>query len=118
MANYSFKNGVDLPAIPPDKIFKESNFYQLEPNTSIFPGITDLTFIRCNLTNCQIPPDATKISCRHVQVGFCTNLRPDLVDHGLSECIPECSHMTNKEEIWIDSTLVDTIYEYEDTQVI
>lgn len=117
MANYSFKNGVDLPAIPVNKTFLESNFYQLEPNTPIFTGITGLTFIRCNLTNCQIPPDAIKISCRHIQVSFCTNLRPDLVDRGLTEEIIECPHMISKEEIWIDSVLIDTIYEYADTQV-
>lgn len=118
MGNYSFKNGVDLPAVPSDKTFKECNFYQLQPNTEIFAGETGLTFIRCNLVNCQIPGDAIKVSCLHIQRSFCTNLRPDLIDKGLAACATECSHMTSKEEIWVDSALIDTLYEYADSEVV
>jgi hypothetical protein len=118
MANYSFKTGVDLPEVPENKTFTESNFYQLEPETEIFAGVTGLIFIRCNLINCKIPVGAFKASCYHAQYNFCTNLRPDLINRGLTACVTECSHMTSKEEIWIDSVLVDTVYKYVDTKVI
>lgn len=106
-----------MPDVPENKTFTESNFYQLLPETEIFAGITGLTFIRCNLTNCKIPVDAIKEGCRHVQYNLCTNLRPDLIDRGLTACVTECSHMTDKEEIWIDSVLVDTLYAYADSKV-
>jgi len=114
MANYSYKS---MPEVPEDKTFTADNFTQLKPNTEIFKGITDLKFIRCNLTNCKIPVDAETISCRHVQVSFCTNLNPTLVDRGFTECEIECSHMISKDIITIDSVAVDTIYKYQDTKV-
>lgn len=114
MANYSFKNSDELPE---GKNFLESNFCQLEPNTPIFTGISGLTFVRCNLTNCTIPADAITESCLRVQMSFCTNLRPDLMDYGLPECDVECAHMIRKDEIWIDGNLIETVYEYSDTKV-
>lgn len=115
MPNYAFK---PMPEVPEDKIFIEYNFYQLRPETEIFAGITGLKFIRCNLTNCKIPVDAELVSCRHVQYNFCTNLRPDLVDRGLSPCEIECEHMVSKDVITIDGMVIDTVYEYADEKVI
>lgn len=117
MANYAFTTGKSLPMVENGHEFKECNFCQLEPNTTIFSGVTGLKFIRCNLTNCTIPIDAVKESCIHRQISFCTNLNPDLTDYGLTGCATECVHMVNKDEVWVDGVLVDTIYEYEDSAV-
>jgi len=114
MANYSFK---PMPDVPVDKTFTGDNFYQLEPETEIFAGVTGLTFVRCNLTNCKIPVDAETVSCRHVQFEFCTNLRPDLIDRGLDACVTECTHMQSKEIISIDGVVLDTVYKYQDVRV-
>lgn len=117
MANYSFKTGNDLPEIPDNKTFEMCNFYQALPNTEIFVGVTGLTFVKCNLTNCTIPADTVTISCREVQYNFCTNLRPDLVDKGVPECEVECDHMVSKDVISIDDVVIDTIYEYADGRI-
>jgi len=115
MANYSFK---PMPDVPENKTFTQDNFYQLRPDTEIFAGVTGLKFIRCNLTNCKIPVDAEIISCRHAQLEFCTNRRPDLIDRGLEACEVECEHIASKDIIIIDSVVIDTIYEYQDKKVV
>lgn len=88
---------------------------QREPHTAIFAGITGLTFIKCNLTNCDLPPDAIVIDSPNRHREFCTNLRPRLIDKGISACIENCSHVIDTDIITIDGEVVDTIYHYEDT---
>lgn len=87
------------------------NFTQKFPHTSIGTGITGLKFKNCNLVNCDIPADATTESCNNTQISRCGHLNDDY------ECVAECEHMINKEDIMIDGVLIDTLYEYEDKVV-
>lgn len=118
MANYAFKNNDDLPDIPKNKTFTGCNFFQATPHTPIFEGVVGLTFRDCNLINCDLPNDATVISCNHNHYDFCTNLRPSLLQHGVEACAEECKHVVTKKEIVVDGDGVDTIYLYQPTKEV
>ena len=118
MANYSFKTGLDLPTVPEDKIIRDTNFTQAEPHTPIFIGMTGLTFLSCNLVNCDVPGDAIVEDCLVFQVSFCGHLHPEWVEKTrIDACIDECSHLIDTDEVWIDGVLADTIYHYKDQGV-
>ena len=49
-------------------IFDTCNFSQSEPHTPVLQGLTGLTFINCNLTNCDVPADSSLTNCNATQV--------------------------------------------------
>jgi len=114
MANYAFTTGKKMPSVSNGHVFEECNFTQAAPNTEIFKGVTGLVFRRCNLTNCKLPADAAIKSCVNQQIEFCTNLHPEWVDFLSAEDVI-CSHVVETDEIYIDGSLIDTIYHYADT---
>ena len=118
---YKYKNfRLELPTGTKDgDIFIGCNLIQIIPHTTICSGIVDLTFTRCNLTNCNVPKDAKVIDCggygRHKS--RCSHLHPEMIERGLSLCEENCSHVIGADEIWVDSILIDTIYYYQDKRV-
>jgi hypothetical protein len=117
MGNYSFKNTV-LPE-PVNGVVDGHNFTQSVPNTSIYDGYTGLTFLNCNLTNCEVPVGSVVIGSKYPRlVSYCSHNNPKLVIHGLPECAVECEHLIITDSVTIDSVVVDTNYTYEDKAVI
>ena len=112
MANYSL--GINpIPDVPNGSTFTGDNFLQMFPHTAILEGKTGLTFINCNLTNCDLPADAVTVGCRAHHLDFCSHLVPTWVDKGLPECAVDCEHVTDTDTITIDGVAVDTVYHYE-----
>lgn len=111
MANYAFKSP---PVVEDGHTFRTDNFMQLVPHTALFAGVTGLTFIDCNLTNCDLPADAVVQGGTFLHISFCSHLHEF---PGMALCDTECTHMTQKNEIFIDGVLVDTQYEYSDEVV-
>lgn len=96
-------------------VFDNCNIAQMNTHTEICAGKTGLTFIECNLLNCDIPKDSVVDDCLTVHKDFCSHLHPD---RGLSPvCAENCHHVIDVDEIWIDTLLVETVYHYEDTIV-
>jgi len=119
---YSFKNfRLSLPTGVENKDeFIGCNLTQVVPHTKICEGKTGLVFTRCNLTNCDVPPDAVVNDCggygRHKS--RCSHLHPELIAFGLSECVENCEHVVDTDEIWIDGVLIKKNYYYQDKRVI
>lgn len=110
MANYSFQD----PDIPDGSVINEGNFSQLAPDTAIMVGKT-LTINNGNFTNVRQQPEWTINGGNWTQKSFCSHLHPAWIALGLPDDVTECSHMISKEDISIDSVVIDTIYVYEDT---
>lgn len=104
----------ELPTVENGHVFTGDNFIQQYPNTPIFEGITGLKFINCNLTNCSLPGDAITEGSHPKQRNFCSHVHPRW---GLTECIENCEHVVDTDEIQIDGITVDTVYYYSDTEV-
>jgi hypothetical protein len=116
MANYSFKS--ELPE-PVNGVVEGHNLLQGNPHTKIYEGVSGLTFKKCNLTNCDIPPDAIKDDCCHGHVSFCSHLNLRwLVKGFIDQCPENCVHVVSTDSITIDGIVVDTIYHYEHLGVI
>ena len=115
MANYTFQIN-PIPDVANGHTFTGDNFLQMSAHTKILEGKTGLTFINCNLTNCDIPVDATtNIQPRHAS--FCSNLHPNWVARGLQTCAVNCEHVTSTDKVTVDGVLVDTVYHYSDKAV-
>ena len=110
MANYSFQD----PDLPNGSVINSGNFTQLLPNTEILKGKT-LVINGGNFTNVKKQPEWTVTGGNWTQIDRCSHRHPEWISKGLSECVLECSHMTSKDVIEIDGTVIDTIYTYEDT---
>lgn len=97
--------------------FLGCNFSQTVPHTKVLDGFTGLTFQKCNLINCDVPIDSIIDDCSHYKryVEYCTNLHPTKVN-GVP-CSENCSHVTETDNIIIDSVPIATIYKYEDKEV-
>lgn len=115
MANYSFSM-LPIPEVENGHTFEGDNFIQLYPHTAILVGVTGLKFIKCNLTNCDIPADATHDTAKG-QVSFCSHVHPNWVAKGLTECTQDCEHLVITDTIVIDGVTIDTVYHYEDKVV-
>lgn len=113
--NYGFMTGISLPIVENGHIFTGDNFIQQYPNTEIFTGITGLKFVNCNLTNCTLPGDAITDGSHPKQRSFCSHVHPRW---GLTECIENCGHVVDIDEVIIDGVAVDTTYHYADTAVV
>ena len=115
--NYSF--GIKpIPSVPNGTIFTGDNFCQLLPHTPILVGKTGLKFIKCNLTNCDIPVDAICEYTSPYHISFCSNIHPKWIEYGLTPCVQNCSHVVSTDTITIDGVIVDVVYYYEDNGVI
>lgn len=109
--NYSLER-LELLGAQPGDIFEHVNFSQLVPHTSILSGISNLTFIQCNLVNCDLPGDAIINGGNSTQISRCSHLHPKW---NMDQCVENCQHVVDTDEIIIDSVVVDTIYHYKDT---
>jgi len=114
MANYAFMTNDPIPDVENGHVFTGDNFIQKEPHTPILTGKTGLKFINCNLTNCSLPGDAITEGSHPKQRSFCSHVHPRW---GLTECIEECAHVVDTDEVIIDDIIVDTTYHYADTAV-
>ena len=92
--------------------FLNCNFAQVKPHTVIFKGVTGLRFESCNLLNCDIPPDAAKDDCLHLHKLYCSNIPGHKL--GIDECLEDCIHKIDSDEIRIDGQLIDKVNHYED----
>lgn len=115
MANYTFVTGNQIPDVENGHVFTGDNFIQQYPNTEILTGKTGLKFINCNLTNCSLPPDAITEGSHPKQRSFCSHVH---TRWGLTECIENCEHVIDTDEVTIDSVVVDTTYHYADKAVV
>lgn len=95
--NYSFQQ----PIFKDNETIENANLTQAVPDTEISPGVTGLTFIKCNLVNCKIPADAIALSCNNTQVSRCTNLNPYLIDYGVVACAEDCQHRIGDKKEWV-----------------
>ena len=117
MANYSF--GLrPIPDVENGHIFTGDNFTQLIPHTAILAGKTGLKFVKCNLTNCDVPVDSSFEFTQPHHHEFCSNLHPEWIKFGLGTCVQNCSHVISSDTITIDSVVVDTVYFYQDKEII
>jgi hypothetical protein len=114
MANYAFGR-IPIPDVKDGHTFRGDNFTQLVPHTKILEGKKELTFINCNLTNCDPPVDSKYEGCQPKHCEFCSNLRPDYVEkYGLKPCAENCFHVVVTDEVTIDSVkVVDAVKTYE-----
>lgn len=83
-------------------VFENVNFSQLFPHTKIFDGSINLTFIGCNLTNCDVPFGSEVVDCLQCHKSFCANLHPDWP---LPKEAEVCVHITNP------NTVIDKLKE-------
>jgi len=113
--NFSYDRRNEIDASNGD-IFVDCNFAQAVPHTAICEGLTGLTFIRCNLVNCDVPGDSVIEKCNTIQKSKCSHLHPGLAAW-LPECEEECDHVDVIDEIYVDGVLVDTVYYYKDEVV-
>lgn len=117
MANYSF--GIrPIPSVENGHIFKGDNFLQLLPHTPILVGVTGLKFTNCNLTNCDIPPDAVTEGCQPRHILWCSNLHPNWIEYGLTPCTENCSHVIEVDEVTVDGVSLGKVYNYSDKGVL
>jgi hypothetical protein len=110
--NWSFRDPGD--DIPDGSTINGGNFSQLEPGTEILIGKT-LTINGGNWVNVAQDEAWTVNGGNWTQVSRCSNLHPELIEKGLDECVENCSHVVDTDEVWIDGELVDTVYHYNDT---
>ncbi len=117
MPRYFF--GIDpLPDVENGHVFENKSFLQAAPHTAIFTGKTGLIFRRCNLTNCDIPPDTVMEQCLRAHMNFCSHVHPEWLRYGyISDCVEQCSHVVDSDQVTIDGVVVDTVYHYADTEV-
>jgi hypothetical protein len=100
-------------------IVEDCNLSQAVPGTQVCENFGQLTFRRCNLTNCAVPADSVIEDCNTFQVSKCSHLHPGLLEKGfIEECPAECDHVVDTEEVRIDGELVAIIYHRKDKVVI
>jgi len=104
------------PQFEPGQTVEGWNLTQLLPHTAIGVGVSGLTFVNCNLLNCDVPAAAVVEDCLTVQKSFCSHLHPEWIERGLPECSEDCEHVSDVDEIEIDGETL-TIYTYVDKVV-
>lgn len=115
MSNYSFQP--ELPE-PVSGVVEGHNLLRGQPHTKIYEGIRGLTFRKCNLTNCDVPPDAVVDDCLVGHVSFCSHLHDRWLDKNhIAQCGDDCEHLTETDEIVIDGQVVDSVKHYADRVV-
>jgi hypothetical protein len=116
MSNYAF-GIVPIPDVENGHTFTGDNFLQINAHTKILEGKSGLTFINCNLTNCDPPADSVYIGCAPRHCSFCSHEHPKFTKYGLAECAVDCAHVISTDSVVIDGVVVDTHYYYNDTGV-
>lgn len=118
MANYAFTTGKALPQAENGQRFERCNFARLQPHTKIFEGITGLRFFECNLTNCDLPPDAVieGTDC-HGHIEYCGHVHPKWIEKGVPDCAENCAHVTSTDVIKVGGVTVETVYHHSDKVV-
>jgi len=86
------------PKFKDGETIKGWNLTQLNPHTKICEGVKGLTFIDCNLMNCDIPEDAKVVDCLQVHKSFCSHEHPKWVKKGLKECSENCEHFIQEKD--------------------
>lgn len=112
--NYAFMTGNSLPDVENGHTFTGDNFIRKEPHTPVFVGKTGLIFINCNLTNCSLPGDAITEGSHPKQRSFCSHVHQRW---GLTECIENCEHVIDTDDVYIDGVLLEKTYHYADKVV-
>jgi hypothetical protein len=117
MGNYSFKT-TGLPE-PVTGVIERCNFTQAVPHTPIYSGYSNITFKKCNLTNCDLPEGSVVVDCLYpVHISFCSHVRPELLNMGvISPCQSDCLHKVSTDTITIDGIVVDIVNYYENKEV-
>lgn len=119
MPNFAWTTGKALPAAVNGQTFERYNFAQKVAHTSIFAGVTGLTFRGCNLTNCDVPAGSVVVDCNVGQMEYCANANPALVERGLLAAEAEnCTHVTGTDVIQVTGVTVETVYHYSDKVVV
>ncbi len=95
--------------------FDHCNLGQLQPHTKIFAELTGLTFIECNLCNCDWPADSVVNGGLRVHISFCKWLTPNA---NLPDEPEVCPHAIDTDNITIDGQAVMTVYRRENKVVI
>jgi hypothetical protein len=116
MANYSFK---EPPPAENGATIEGHNLLRGAPHTKIYEGMTGLTFRNCNLTNCDLPADATVENCLNCHVSFCSHLHESWSERGfIGQCSQDCEHLSQIDTVSIDGVAVDQTYHYADKVVL
>ena len=114
MSNFSFQTDIDFED---GSVINKANFTQANPNTVLTNLVgKNITFENCNMGNVNIDANWTIIGGGQIQIDRCTNLNPDYIDRGVVECVENCSHVIDTDEIDIDGVII-TIYHYKDSRV-
>ena len=95
--------------------FKNCNFSQSSPYTPILKDFSDISFIDCNLINCELNSSAKKTGCLHIQKDLCSHIHG--VKNAGKTCEEKCKHFLRSMDIYDDGVLVNTINKYEDTVI-
>jgi hypothetical protein len=94
--------------------FLRCNLVQLQPHTPVCVGKIGLVFRRCNLVNCDLPPDAIAEDCAQGHVSRCAWLHPEWP---LPAEPTDCPHVTTRHTVTVDGATVATEYERADRMV-
>lgn len=94
--------------------FENCNFCQIVPHTKILSEYSGLTFMNCNLTNCDVPVDSIIENCFRLQVSRCGNIYPMWPD--VAECAIDCEHVVDVDTVIIDGE-EQLFYYYKDKKV-
>ena len=97
--------------IPDGSTINGGNFSQLLPDTPILVGKT-LTINGGNFTNARIDAAWTMNGGNRGQIDRCFWLNPNLA---LATEVENCRHVIEIDTITIDSVLISTVYQREDT---
>ena len=113
--NYAFKQ----PWFDVGDVVQGANLEQITPGTAL-TGCAGkaITFLGYRMVNVEIDPAWTVEHCRTDQVSRCSHEHPEWVEMGLlAECVENCPHVVDSDEIVIDGELIATNYFYEDTRL-
>jgi len=120
--NWAFR---DLPEVSNGDTFEGPgcNLARAIPHTTVFAGVTGLTFRKCNLENCDVPGDAVIDDCLHYHKSRCKHVMADKgqTDNALYAALPDepddCPHVDGSDTITIDGQSVTT-YQRSDKVVL
>lgn len=117
--NFALLSPDSFPKVPENKILEGFIFSQLKPHTPIYVDEKGLIFKNCNIRNCNVPEDSKLENCSGVNlhISRCSHIHPEWVQFGLKECLANCEHVVDSDEIIVNGVLVETVYQYQDKRV-
>lgn len=98
----------------PGDEFEMCNFSQLVEHTKIPDTYIGLTFRSCNMRNIDPPKDAILIDSPNSHWSRCSHVHPNW---NIPQCVENCSHVIDIDEIQLDGVLIEKIYHYADTRL-